>query len=128
MYNWRCRANDEHKFLALKVLSAESYNKDKPIFEREILTHLRNGARSQLGYKYVCHLIDDFEHRGPNGTHVCLVFELMGETMRSFGAWFKESMIPYPVMRRFTIELVAALDFAHEHNVIHTGESSLTVG
>ncbi len=110
------------------MLSTESYNKDKPIFEREILTHLRGGARNLLGYNYVCHLIDDFEHQGPNGTHVCLVFELMGETMRSFGAWFKESMIPYPVMRRFTIELVAALDFAHEHNVIQTGEPSMTVG
>ncbi|KAL2134875.1 hypothetical protein VTI74DRAFT_10601 [Chaetomium olivicolor] len=44
----------------------------------------------------------------------------MGETMRSFGAWFKESMIPYPAMRRFTIQLLAALDFAHDHNVIHT--------
>ncbi|KAK4031604.1 serine-threonineeeee protein kinase [Parachaetomium inaequale] len=84
--------DDEHKFLALKVLSAESYNVDKPIFEREILTHLRDGDRRQLGYKYVCHLVDDFEHQGPNGTHVCLVFELMGETLRTFGAWFKESI------------------------------------
>ncbi|GAB1320079.1 hypothetical protein MFIFM68171_10289 [Madurella fahalii] len=112
--------DDERRFLALKVLSAECYRQDKPIFEREILTHLRNGDRRLLGYKYVCHLIDDFEHRGPNGTHVCLVFELMGETMRSFGAWFEESMIPYSVMRRFTVQLLAALDFAHHHDVIHT--------
>ncbi|AEO68227.1 uncharacterized protein THITE_2117654 [Thermothielavioides terrestris NRRL 8126] len=112
--------DDEHKFRALKVLSAEAYSPDKPIFEREILTHLRDGDRRQLGYRYVCHLVDDFEHNGPNGTHVCLVFELMGETLRSFGAWFKESMIPYPVMRRFAIQLLLALDFAHEHNVIHT--------
>jgi serine/threonine-protein kinase SRPK3 len=53
------------------------------------------------------------------------VFELMGETMRSFGAWFRESMVPYSIMRRFTIQLLAALDFAHEHNVIHTGELSV---
>jgi serine/threonine-protein kinase SRPK3 len=50
------------------------------------------------------------------------VFELMGETLRSFGVWFKEDMIPYSVMRRFTAQLLAALDFAHEHNVIHTGK------
>lgn len=104
------------------MLSAESYSKDRPIFEREILTHLRNGDRRQLGFKYICHLVDDFEHQGPNGTHVCLVFELMGETMRSFGAWFKESRIPYSYMRRFTTQLLVALDFAHDHKVIHTGE------
>ena len=104
------------------MLSAECYEAtDSPIFEREILTHLRDGDRDQIGYDYVCHLLDGFEHRGPNGTHVCLVFELMGETLRSFGAWFAESRLPNSVMRRFTIQLLLVLDFAHEHNVVHTG-------
>lgn len=115
--------DDEHRFRALKVLSAESYSENKPVFEREILRHLRDGDRGQLGYVYVCHLVDDFEHQGPNGTHVCLVFELMGETLGSFGAWFKDSRLPYLVIHRFTIQLVLALDFAHGHNVIHTGTS-----
>ncbi|EFR04896.1 CMGC protein kinase [Nannizzia gypsea CBS 118893] len=111
----------KNKFRALKVLSAECYDgTESPIFEREILTHLRDGDRDQLGYDHVCRLLDDFEYCGPNGTHVCLVFELMGETLRSFGAWFAESRLPNLVMRRFTIQLLLVLDFAHEHNVIHT--------
>ncbi|CCF41073.1 serine/threonine protein kinase [Colletotrichum higginsianum] len=111
---------EAHKFFALKVLSAECYGAEKDIFEREVLKSLRDGDRKQLGYSHVCHLVDDFEHEGPNGTHVCLVFELIGETLRSFGAWFPDSMIPNQVMRRFTIQLLLALDFAHEHKVIHT--------
>lgn len=104
------------------MLSAECYDGTQaPIFEREILTHLRNGDQEQMGYDHVCHMVDDFEHSGPNGTHVCLVFELMGETLRSFGAWFIENRLPNSVMRRFTIQLLLVLDFAHEHNVIHTG-------
>ncbi|KAL3435230.1 kinase-like domain-containing protein [Aspergillus tetrazonus] len=111
----------EHEFHALKVLSAECYDGTQaPIFEREILRHLRNGDREQLGYNHVCHLLDDFEHSGPNGTHVCLVSEIMGETLRSFGAWFIESRISTLVMRRFTIQLLLVLDFAHDHNVVHT--------
>ncbi|KAK4170778.1 serine-threonineeeee protein kinase [Triangularia setosa] len=110
----------EHRFRALKVLSAESYSEDHPIFEREILKHLRDdGGKKVLGYAYICHLVDDFEHRGPNGTHVFLVFELMGETLRSFGAWFKDNQLPYLVIHRFTIQLVLALDYAHDFNVIH---------
>ncbi|KAM7187657.1 serine-threonineeeee protein kinase [Rhypophila sp. PSN 637] len=97
---------DEDKFRALKVLSAESYAEDHPIFERKILKHLRDdGNKKNLGYPYICHLVDDFEHRGPNGTHVCLVFELMGETLRTFGAWFNDDQLPKPVIRRFTIQL-----------------------
>ncbi|KAK1757819.1 serine-threonineeeee protein kinase [Echria macrotheca] len=113
--------DDEHRFRALKVLSAESYAEDHPIFEREILRHLRDdGDKEELGYAYICHLIDDFEHQGPNGTHVCLVFELMGETLRSFGAWFQDNQLPYLVIHRFTIQLLLALDYAHGCDVIHT--------
>ncbi|KAL3459104.1 kinase-like domain-containing protein [Aspergillus heterothallicus] len=115
------RPGPEYEFLALKILSAACYDGSQTsIFERKILTHLRNGDRDQLGYNHVCHLLDDFVHKGPNGTHVCLVFKLMGETLRSFGAWFVESRLPTPVMRRFAIQLLLVLDFAHEHDVIHT--------
>jgi serine/threonine-protein kinase SRPK3 len=51
----------------------------------------------------------------------------MGETLRSFGAMFPESRIPYWIMRKFTTELLAALDYAHDHKVIHTGALTLTV-
>ncbi|KAL1856846.1 hypothetical protein Daus18300_010609 [Diaporthe australafricana] len=112
--------NDEHRFRALKILSADCYGQDHPIFEREILTHLRAGDRAQMGYKHICHLVDDFELQGPNGNHVCLVLELMGETLQTFGVWFREHMLPTSTMRKFTLQLVAALDFAHESNVIHT--------
>jgi len=116
-----CSPDDEDKYRALKVLSAECYKKDAPIFEREILRHLRDGDRKLAEYKHVCHLVDYFEHKGPNGTHVCLVFEIMGEALRSFGLWFKECMVPTTVMRKFSWQLVVALDFAHASGVIHTG-------
>ncbi|KAI1427505.1 serine/threonine protein kinase [Xylaria sp. FL1777] len=107
-------------FRAIKVLRAECYGTEHDIYEREILTHLRSGDKTLLGYDQIAHLVDDFEHEGPNGKHVCLVFEVYGETLRSFGAWFHESMIPTDVMRRFTIQLLLALDYAHDLNIIHT--------
>lgn len=115
------RKDHECKYVALKISSAECYSTDHPVFEREILRHLRDGNTKILGHAYICHLLDDFEHQGPNGTHACLVFPLMGETLRSFGAWFKDSLVPYMTMRRFTIQLVLALDYAHDQGVIHTG-------
>ncbi|ETR96750.1 kinase-like protein [Trichoderma reesei RUT C-30] len=108
------------QFRALKVLSAICYGQGHGTFEKEILINLRHGDKSHTGYPFVCHLLDDFEHQGPNGTHVCLIFELMGETLCSFGTLFRENMIPGSVMRKFTIQLLVALDFAHDHNIIHT--------
>ncbi|KAI1840295.1 hypothetical protein JX266_013514 [Neoarthrinium moseri] len=110
----------EHEFRALKVLSAECYNEETPIHEREILIRLRETDKSHAGYKYICHLVDDFEHKGPNGNHVCLVFELMGETLDSFRVWFAKHMLPNVLMRKFTAQLLMALDYVHDCGVIHT--------
>ncbi|KAL6696969.1 kinase-like domain-containing protein [Trichoderma pleuroticola] len=111
-------------YRALKVLRADCYGHGTDTFEREILKCLRDGNRDHVGYPYVCHLIDDFEHQGPNGAHVCFIFELMGETLRSFGTWFPfDGMIPYEIIHRFAIQLVLALYFAHDHGVIHTVSS-----
>ncbi|KAI2101906.1 hypothetical protein LOZ34_005632 [Ophidiomyces ophidiicola] len=116
---WLVR-NREGNFRALKVLSADCYGGSKNIFEREILEHLRDADPSHLGYPYISTLVDSFEHNGPNGNHVCLVFMVMGETLRSFGTWFEDHALPNEIMRRFTIQLLLALDYAHEHGVIHT--------
>ncbi|KAE8373171.1 hypothetical protein BDV26DRAFT_285358 [Aspergillus bertholletiae] len=112
----------ENKFRALKVLSTECYKgTDSPIFRREILTHLQDRDRDQIGYDYVYYLLNNFKHQGPNRTHICLVFELIGEILRSFGAWFTKSRLLNSVMRRFTIQLLLILDFTHEYNIIYTG-------
>lgn len=116
--------NASNVYRALKVLRADCYGHGTDTFEREILRCLRDGSRDHPGYPYVCHLIDDFEHQGPNGTHVCFIFELMGETLRTFGTWFPlDGRIPYEIMHRFTIQLILALWYAHDHDVIHTGVS-----
>jgi serine/threonine-protein kinase SRPK3 len=65
--------------------------------------------------------MDDFEQKGPNGSHVCLVFELIGETLNSFRVWFDGQMIPNLLMRKFTHQLLMTLDYAHDSGVIRTG-------
>lgn len=107
--------------MAMKILSAESYNEEHPVYEREILEHLREADKSHPGYNSICHLQDDFELQGPNGNHICLVFELMGETLDSFRTLFAKHMIPNMLMRKFAFYLLVALDYAHENGVIHTG-------
>lgn len=108
-------------------MRADSYEHAQPIFEKEILLHLRHADPTHLGYHHICHLKDDFILQGPNGKHVCLVFELIGETLHSFRAQFMNELIPNFVMRRIVIQLLMALDYAHDSGVIHTGKYPHTV-
>jgi hypothetical protein len=114
-------------YRAMKCLIAEAYNHpqgEKDIFELEILKHLRDANPGTAGHDCINHLLDDFVHEGPNGKHVCLVFEPMGETLHTFNSWFEEynKLLPGVVMERFAIQLIAAIMYAHRNGVIHTGK------
>jgi hypothetical protein len=48
------------------------------------LTHLRSLAKrgqGNLSSRYIVQLLDRFTHQGPNGSHLCLVFELLGPSV-----------------------------------------------
>jgi serine/threonine-protein kinase SRPK3 len=123
MYSTVWLVHDVHKkrYFAMKVLSAECYGSGHDSFESEILHQLRQEASEHLGSQYTSQLVEDFEVTGPNGWHVCLVFEVMAETLVNFGRFFEGDGIPSKFMKRFVKQLLLALDYAHGLGVIHTG-------
>lgn len=105
----------------MKVLSAECYGQEKDIFELEILRKLSKTNQDHAGAQYVSRIVDSFEHQGPNGRHICLLFKAMAESLATFKLWFPTHTLPGPLLQRFSIQLLQALDFAHKCGVIHTG-------
>jgi serine/threonine-protein kinase SRPK3 len=60
-------------------VSIKIMRSDKTDYCRDLHTLLSIGESNAS--KYVVQLFDSFDHRGPNGTHKCLVFELLGPTV-----------------------------------------------
>ncbi|POW19704.1 hypothetical protein PSHT_04348 [Puccinia striiformis] len=56
------------------------------------------GQSSPPGYCHVATLLDHFKHEGPNGTHVCLVFEVLGESVDALKERYKK--VPAPIVRK----------------------------
>lgn len=46
--------------------------------------NLQGQPVSHEGYGHIMKLIDDFHVKGPNGNHICMVFEVLGENMLHF--------------------------------------------
>ena len=114
----------------MKVLAADSYGEEEHIFEIEILKHLRMADPNHKGYSYINHLLDQFEHEGPNGTHVCLVFEAMGMSLQGYAEYLQTEygfgpVLPDYAVASITKQLLMALSYAHENGVIHTGKTRL---
>lgn len=90
----------------------------------DILREIRSKGVGTSGSQHVLGLVDNFEHVGPNGKHVCLVFKAMGPDMSKFRRLFPRSRIPTSLMKSISRQLLLALAFLHEEcQVIHSGSS-----
>lgn len=90
-----------------------------------MLRHVQTRSRARsgaIGSDKILGLLDDFNHAGPNGRHVCLVFKAMGPDTNDFRGLFPKSRISVPVAKKISRDLLQSLVFLHEHcDIIHTG-------
>lgn len=68
-------------------------------------------------------MVDSFDVAGPNGTHFCLVFEPMRETLSLFQSRLKQKRFTLELMKIYVVCLLNGLDYLHsECRVVHAGE------
>lgn len=110
--------------MALKILTADSYGTAHDTFELDTLRHIRAKGASCTGATNVLGLLDEFEHRGPHGNHVCLVSKAMGPDMAKFRRLSEEKNPTCNNEAHLEVTLLA-LDFLHDTcGIIHTGQCS----
>ena len=66
-------------------------------------------------------LLDHFEYTGPNGTHLCLVLELMWQDVESFLQGYREAELRLQLTKRISKQLLRALDYLRICGIIHNG-------
>lgn len=68
-------------------------------------------------------MLDSFEAIGPEGKHLCLVYEPMREPLWLFQQRLPDGKIPPPLLKVYLGIFFQALDYLHsECHIIHTGE------
>lgn len=88
--------------------------------EIKLLTQIRDGDPDNS--RHCCRLLDHFEHSGPNGRHVCMVFEVLGDNLLSLIKQYDYKGIPIPIVKRLTRQVLLGLDYLHSKlQIIHTG-------
>jgi serine/threonine-protein kinase SRPK3 len=79
-------------------------------------------SQGNLYSKYIVQLLDEFSHQGPNGTHQCLVFELLGPTVDAIvEEIYGEELFEPENILRLTKQLLQAVSFIHEIGYAHGG-------
>ncbi|KAI1413533.1 kinase-like protein [Hypoxylon sp. FL1857] len=122
---WLARNLQTGKHVALKILTADSYNGKKDTFELDILRCMAfkttRAPNIVPGSDRILGLLDEFQHYGPNGKHVCLVFKPMGPNLSIYRRLFPHLRIPVSVAKNIARQLLQALAFLHDTcHIIHT--------
>ncbi|KAG2502244.1 hypothetical protein HYH03_000730 [Edaphochlamys debaryana] len=116
---WLVHDAEADDYRALKIQKSAQHYTEAARDEITLLTQLRDGDPDNT--KMCVRLYDNFEHSGPNGRHVCLVFEVLGDNLLSLIKRFDYKGIPIPVVRNLARQMLVALDYMHSQcDIIHT--------
>ncbi|KAL4994017.1 kinase-like domain-containing protein [Aspergillus recurvatus] len=118
---WLSRDTTTGKHVALKVVRSAAHYTETAIDEIKLLNRIVQANPSHPGRKHVVSLLDSFEHKGPHGVHVCMVFEVLGENLLGLIKKWNHRGIPMPLVKQITKQVLLGLDYLHrECGIIHT--------
>lgn len=118
---WLSRDTETGRHVALKVVRSASHYTETALDEIKLLQKIVEANPNHPGRAHVVSLLDSFEHVGPNGKHVCMVFEVLGENLLGLIKKWQHRGIPMPLVKQITKQVLLGLDYLHrECGIIHT--------
>ncbi|KIK61533.1 hypothetical protein GYMLUDRAFT_198918 [Collybiopsis luxurians FD-317 M1] len=133
---WLARDEKMNRHVALKVVKSAPRYTETALDEIKLLQRLITSSTppqprspttplspSQIhpGRSHVISFLDHFRHKGPNGTHVCMVFEVLGENLLGLIKRHQSKGVPMSLVKQIGKQVLLGLDYMHRCcGVIHT--------
>ncbi|KAJ1774029.1 serine/threonine protein kinase, CMGC [Coemansia sp. RSA 1843] len=80
---WLAYDHEKDMHVALKIVKSAAHYTEAALDEIELCSRTMTIREPHVGRDYVAKMLDSFEHSGPNGRHVSMVFEILGENLLS---------------------------------------------
>ena len=104
------------RHVAIKIFRSDRRHDEK---EAQILRRLAKGPASHPGKSHVIQLLDQFETSGPNGRHLCLVVETLGQEVRP-------CQLSHEAAWEVARQLVETTAYFHDLGIVHGGMFSVS--
>ncbi|KAM8913715.1 SRSF protein kinase 1b isoform 2-T2 [Spinachia spinachia] len=118
---WLAWDIQEKRFVAMKVVKSAEHYTETALDEIKLLKSVRNTDPSDPSRERVVQLLDDFKISGVNGTHVCMVFEVLGYHLLKWIIKSNYQGLPLPCVKTIIRQVLQGLDYLHTKcKIIHT--------
>jgi len=118
---WLCWDLQEKKFVALKVVKSASHYTETALDEIKLLKCVRETDENDALRERTVMLLDDFKISGVNGTHVCMVFEVLGHNLLKFIIRNNYQGMPLQNVKIMMKQVLEGLHYLHTKcQIIHT--------
>ncbi|XP_051950710.1 SRSF protein kinase 1-like [Xyrauchen texanus] len=109
------------RFVAMKVVKSAEHYTETAVDEIKLLRSVRNTDPEDPNREMVVQLLDDFKISGINGTHVCMVFEVLGHHLLKWIIKSNYQGLPLPCVKSIIQQVLQGLDYLHTKcQIIHT--------
>ncbi|XP_055462944.1 SRSF protein kinase 1 [Psammomys obesus] len=109
------------KFVAMKVVKSAEHYTETALDEIRLLKSVRNSDPNDPNGEMVVQLLDDFKISGVNGTHICMVFEVLGHHLLKWIIKSNYQGLPLPCVKKIIQQVLQGLDYLHTKcRIIHT--------
>ncbi|KAB8360580.1 hypothetical protein FH972_024320 [Carpinus fangiana] len=88
--------------------------------ELALLERIENGDIGHRGRLAIRQTKDHFTAIGPYGSHLCLVYEPMRESLDFFRWRFEEGRLPLPFIKGYAHIILYGLEYLHATGIVHT--------
>lgn len=118
---WLCWDLQAKHFVALKVVKSAEHYTETALDEIKLLRAVRDTDPDDPGNQRVVQLLDDFKISGTNGTHICMVFEVLGHHLLKWIIKSNYQGVPLPCVKSIIRQVLLGLDYLHSKcKIIHT--------
>ncbi|XP_059188949.1 SRSF protein kinase 1a isoform X1 [Centropristis striata] len=109
------------RFVAMKVVKSAEHYTETAVDEIKLLRSVRNSDPADPNREMVVQMVDDFKISGINGTHVCMVFEVLGHHLLKWIIKSNYQGLPLPCVKSIIKQVLQGLDYLHTKcQIIHT--------
>ena len=113
------------RYVSLKIVAADQTPNSSEI---RLLYHLElkrkpsiSLGRAPPGSEFVLQVLDQFQIHGPNGTHLCIVGELLGPSIVEVMGYLNKGRLPLDVARKVASQVAQGVAFLHACGIVHGG-------